>query len=117
MAMLVAATYFGYSPPYHYYLPMLAKARDIAAFPNDIFLANSVYLKASVFYSVIGWTGLKIEHDIVGLTLHVVVNAVLLAAAVAVVHRTMADGRLTLAMTSVLVSGFFYTKLVEGARG
>ncbi len=117
MAVLVLATYFGYSPPYHYYLPMLAKARDAAAFPHDIFLANSIYLKASIFYQVVGWTGLKIENDIVGFCLHIVLNAALLAAAVYVVRRRMAEGDLPLAMTAVLVSGFFYTKLVEGARG
>lgn len=117
MGILVLSTYFGYSPPYHHYFPLLAKARDAAAFPNDIFLANSVYLKASIFYTIVGWTGLKIENDVLGFGLHLVLNAALLAAAVVVVRRRLADGNLPLAMTAVLVSGFFYTKLVEGARG
>lgn len=115
-AVFILFTYFGYSPPYFHYLPMLAKARDPSLFPNDIFLVDSTYMKASVFYAFLGLTQLKIENDLLGLALHLVVSAGLVAGATVAVRRCMAGGDRTVALLAVLISCFFYTKLVEGAR-
>jgi hypothetical protein len=114
--LLVFVTYFGYEPPYQHYLPMLAKARDPSVFPLDIHMQNSTYMRASIFYPFLRWTQLRIENDIIGLCLHVVVNSLLFCGAVMVLRRRLTDGDRMLALVAALVSCFFYTKLVEGAR-
>ena len=115
-AIFVCATYFGYQPPYQHYLPMLAKARDPGLFPLDIHLQNSTYMRASIFYPFLHFTQLRIEDDVVGFGLHLVLNTLLFAGAVAVVRQRLTDGDRALALLAALVSCFFYTKLVEGAR-
>lgn len=115
-ALFVCATYFGYQPPYQHYLPMLAKARDPGLFALDIHLQNSTYMRASIFYPFLHFTQLHIENDLIGLALHLVLNTLLFFGAVVVVRDRLTDGDRTLALLATLVSCFFYTKLVEGAR-
>ncbi|CAA7621345.1 hypothetical protein [Magnetospirillum sp. SS-4] len=115
-ALFVAVTYFGYIPPYQHYLPMLAKARDPALFPLDIHMQNSTYMRASIFYPFLHLTQLRIENDAIGFSLHVVLNSLLFALAVAAIRHRLANGDRVLALLAGLVSCFFYTKLVEGSR-
>lgn len=116
LSAILAATYFGFSPPYHHYLTLIAKAQDPEAFPLDAILTNSTYIKASVYYRVLAATGLPITHDVVGLILHFGLNALIFLGAVAVVRRRLAEGEGAVAVLAVLVTCLFYTKLVEGAR-
>jgi len=115
-AVFVFATYLGYMPPYQHYLPMLAKARDPGLFPLDIHLHNSTYMRASIFYPFLFFTQLPIENDLIGLGLHLVLNSLLFFGAVVAVRDRLTDGDRTLALLAALISCFFYTKLVEGAR-
>lgn len=109
-------TYFGFSPPYHHYLPLIAKSADPQTFPLDTTLANSTYIKASIYYSLIRWLHLPITSDLVGLTLHISLNLAVVLLATSVVRARLADGDSNNAFLVVLLSCFFYSKLVEGAR-
>lgn len=113
--IVVSLTYFGFRMPYHYYLPMIHIAQNPGAFGLDPVLANSVYLKASIYYDLIAYTGIPITNDVLGLGLHYALNGMVLWLLWQVARDVLNIKDPLAALTLVLVSCFFYSKFVMGA--
>jgi len=116
LGLFVVFTYFGFAPPHHHVLELLAKARDPALFPADPFLSDPGAFGASLLYPLVRLTGLPLGNDIFGLILHLVIGASILTGAVVVVRRRLTGGDDAAALLTVLIGCFFFGKVLVGVQ-
>ena len=73
-ALVLTLTYFGFSPPYSIYIPLVHVALNPGEFSADPVLSTSVYLRASIYYDAIALIGFPITKDFLGLAMHYILN-------------------------------------------
>jgi hypothetical protein len=116
LGLFVAVAYFGFAPPTHHVLELLAKARDPALFAANPFLSDPGVFGPSLLYPLVRLLGLPLGNDILGLILHLTAGFLILAAAVGVVRRRLTGGDQTAALLTVLIGCFFSAKLLLGVE-
>jgi hypothetical protein len=116
LGLFVVFTYFGFAPPHHHLLELLAKARDPGLFPADPFLSDPGAFGASLLYPLVRLTGVPLGNDLFGFTLHLVGGFLILAGAVGVVRRRLTGGDEAAALLTVLIGCFFFGKVLVGVQ-
>jgi len=113
--LVLTVTYLGFSPPYSSYFPIIHKALNPGDFALDPLLADSVYLKSSIYYPIISFLDIPITNDLVGLALHYLLNGTVLYLVYLVARRKLEHMDAPSALTLTLVTCFLTSTFVLGA--
>lgn len=113
--LVLTFTYFGFSSPYSQYLLMTHLVAYPGDFANDPVLSGSVYLKASIYYWIIGILDLPITNDILGMALHFILNGAILYLLFYVAKTEFACKTTSLSLIVVLSLCFMTSSIVLGS--
>jgi len=114
-ALVLTFTYFGFSSPYYQYLLMTHLVSFPGDFANDPVLSGSIYLKASIYYWIIGYLDLPITNDLLGLTLHFILNGAVLYLLYRIVKSEFGAPSATVSLMIALIMCFMTSTFVLGS--
>ena len=116
IACLFALALIKFIGPAPFYMALVNALRYPEILNNDIFLSGSIYLNSSIFYHFFAKTGIMIEHDVIGISIYLVLSALVLLSSFFMFKNYFGLKGSVDALLSVFLCCFLYYEFIYGAR-